>query len=46
MKDKSRVTEIVATAADGSRLPVAIIVKPKKLVYFQLLGSDEEIPIP
>ena len=42
MKDKSRVTEMIDIAADGYRLPVAIIGKPKK----QLIWRDEETPLP
>ena len=46
MKDKSRVTEMIDIAADGYRLPVAIIGKPKKSVCFKMLVRDEEIPFP
>ena len=42
MKDKSRMTEMIATAADGSLSPVAIVGKQKK----QLIWRDEETPLP
>ena len=41
MKDKLRMTAMIATAADGSRLPFTIIGKQKNPVCFQLLGIDE-----
>ena len=39
MKDKSRVTEMIATAADISRLPVKIIGKPKRLEGTDVSGT-------
>ena len=38
MKDKSSVTEMIATATDGYRLPIAIIGKPKIRFAFSYSG--------
>ena len=39
MKDKSRMTEMIATAADISRLPVKTIGKPKRLEGTNVSGT-------
>jgi hypothetical protein len=46
MKDKARVTAMICTAADGFRLPVAIIGKAKKPVCFGLLQPGHSTPLP
>ena len=46
MKDKTRVTAMICTAADGFRLPVAIIGKAKKPVCFDLLQASQLTPLP
>jgi hypothetical protein len=43
MKDKTRITAMICTAADGSKVPLAIVGKPKKTTCFRI--SDDEPPI-
>jgi len=46
MKDKTRVTAMVCTAADGFRVPVAIIGKAKRPQCFDLLQPGHSTPLP
>jgi hypothetical protein len=46
MKDKTRITAMIWTAADGFWLPVAIIVKAKKPKCFDLLQLGHSTPLP
>ena len=46
MKDKACVMGMICTAADGFRLPVAIIGKAKKPVCFGLLQPGHSTPLP
>ena len=41
MKDKSRITLMVCTAADGSNSPLAIVGKPKKTSCFAELSNKK-----
>ena len=45
MKDKARITLMVCTAADGSKLPLALVGKPKKPRCFNLLSNPSSPPI-
>ena len=44
MKDKTRLTMMICTAASGSRLPIAIVGKPKKPKCFELKRG--KLPLP
>ena len=44
MKDKTHVTLMVCTAADGMKVPLYPIGKPEKSECFQLVG-DDALPI-
>lgn len=46
MKDKTRITIMVCTAANGVKFPLAIIGKPKKPACFRLLPDQQNTPIP
>ena len=37
MKDKSRITAIIFTAANGKNIPIGIVGNPKKPIYFSLV---------
>ena len=41
MKDKSRITLMVGTAADGSKIPMSIVGKPKKPTCFSLCENEK-----
>ena len=41
MKDKNRITLIVGTAADGSKIPMLIVGKPKKITCFSLCENEK-----
>jgi DDE superfamily endonuclease/Tc5 transposase DNA-binding domain len=41
MKDKTRITLMVCTAADGSKVPLSIVGKPAKPVCFRLCENDK-----
>ena len=46
MKDKTRITMMVCTAADGTRQPVAVVGKAKKPRCFDLLPPGSKLPLP
>lgn len=46
MKDKTRVTAMICTAADGTQTPIAIIGKAKKPSCFQLHDPATALPLP
>ena len=43
MKDKTRITAMICTAADGSKVPLAIVGKPKKTMCFRISGDEPPI---
>ena len=45
MKDKTRVTCMVATTADGSKVPLAVVGKPKNPKCFDLCENGKP-PLP
>ena len=45
MKDKTRVTLMVCTDADGTKVPLSVVGKPKKPKYFRLLRGGKT-PVP
>ena len=45
MKDKTRITLMVCTAADGSKVPLSVVGKPKKPECFRLLRGGKT-PVP
>ena len=46
MKDKTRLTLMVCTAANGEKFPLAIVGKPKTPHCFRLLADPGNTPIP
>lgn len=44
MKDKTRITLMVRTAADGSKVPLSIVNKPKNMCFRMQRGSKPPLP--
>jgi hypothetical protein len=45
MKDKNRLTVMIASAADGSKVPLSIVGKPKNPKCFELCENPKKPPI-